>query len=141
VERVDAAQGSAPVERVRMIPWLGGGLAAVLRGGLVDLVQLDHGGALTPAGSLAAEGVAAVEIAPLGERALLAHVDGGAEDRIGLELRDAEGTVLGTASIAAGEPIVELTSLPSKAGDAVLLGWTTQSGKLQLARVGCTEGT
>jgi hypothetical protein len=141
VTRVGAAQGAEIIEAVRMIPWLGGGLAAVTRGGRVDLVRVEPSGAMTPLDAAAPlTGLLSAELAPLGDGALLAGV-AGSDRHLELVLLGPDGSVRDRATVADVGPVASLSALGSKAGDGVLLGWATESGKLQLARVGCTEGT
>jgi hypothetical protein len=124
-----------------MIPWLGGGLAAVTRGGRVDLVRVEPSGAMTPLDAAAPlTGLLSAELAPLGDGALLAGV-AGSDRHLELVLLGPDGSVRDRATVADVGPVASLSALGSKAGDGVLLGWATESGKLQLARVGCTEGT
>lgn len=146
IQRVDVAPGSKPIERIRMIPTLDGGLALVQRSGPggAELVRVDAKGAMHAAGTLSPIDGGRIlfsEIVALSTGTLLAHVDEGAPGRVHLDLRDHDSVVRATATIEASGPIESLSVLQAKAGDAALLGWGTSDGRVQLARVGCAEGT
>jgi hypothetical protein len=143
LSRTDIVPGSDPIERIRMIPTLDGGLALVQRHGGADLVRVDAKGFIHAAGSLSPASGSRIlfsEIVPLPKGALLAHVDEGAPGQVVLEARDLDGAVLASSTIEAAGPIESLTSLGAKDGNSALIGWATNDGRVQLARAGCAEG-